>query len=258
MQKQKRAPKAYRNLEFINSPDARTLRILAEFYEPRSRFKRYKINNSIVFFGSARSEDMQTTKLKLKESNKNKVQTLKLARYYEQAEEFAFRLTAWSKSKFKDKEGFHICSGGGPGMMEAANRGAQRAGGKSIGLNISLPMEQFPNAFIDDELNFEFHYFFMRKFWFVYLAKGVVIFPGGFGTMDELFEVLTLVQTKKIKKNLPIVMFGTEYWNTIINFDAMVNWGTIAEQDLELIKFCDDIDVAFDYLTARLNNHTNQ
>ena len=237
----KRAPKAYRNLEFINSPDARTIRILAEFYEPKARFRKNHINNIIVFFGSARSKN-----------NVVKAPGNQLSAYYEKAEHLAYKLTVWSKDNFKDSNGFHICSGGGPGIMEAANLGAQKGNGKSIGLNISLPMEQYPNPYIDDELNFEFHYFFMRKFWFVYLAKAIVIFPGGFGTLDELFETLTLVQTKKLSKPLPVVIFGTDYWHKLVNFDLMIEWGTISKEDLELIKFCDDVDDAFNYLTNEL------
>lgn len=242
MSLQKRAPKAYRNIDFLNSPDARTLRILAEFYEPKARFKKNKINNIIVFFGSARAEN----------SNPDLPKKNLLSSYYAKAEDLSYRLTKWSKENHKGSQGFNICSGGGPGIMEASNLGAQKGKGKSIGLNISLPMEQYPNPYIDDELNFEFHYFFMRKFWFVYLAKAIVIFPGGFGTMDELFETLTLVQTKKLSKPLPIVIFGTDYWNKLINFDTMIEWGTISKEDLDLIKFCDEVDEAFEYLTKVL------
>jgi uncharacterized protein (TIGR00730 family) len=238
MSPKQKAPKAYRNLEFLNSPDARTIRILSELYEPQARFKKNKINNLIVFFGSARAKNVDP------DSPNNP-----LSIYYAKAEELAYKLTKWSKENFKESKGFNICSGGGPGIMEASNLGAQKGKGKSIGLNISLPMEQYPNPYIDDELNFEFHYFFMRKFWFVYLAKAIVIFPGGFGTMDELFETLTLVQTQKLSKPLPIVIFGTDYWNKLINFDTMIEWGTISKEDMDLIKFCDDVDEAFKYLT---------
>jgi len=239
MSPKQRAPKAYRNLEFLASPDARTIRILAEFYEPKTRFKKNKINNFIVFFGSARAKNADP------DGPKNP-----LSKYYAKAEELSYKLTKWSKENFKGSQGYNICSGGGPGIMEAANLGAQKGKGKSIGLNISLPMEQYPNPYIDDELNFEFHYFFMRKFWFVYLAKAIVIFPGGFGTMDELFETLTLVQTKKLSKPLPIVIFGTDYWNKLVNFDTMIEWGTISKEDMDLIKFCDDVDEAFNYLIS--------
>ncbi|HSW35892.1 MAG TPA: TIGR00730 family Rossman fold protein, partial [Candidatus Limnocylindrales bacterium] len=173
------------------------------------------------------------------------------SRYYEDAKELAKRITLWSKS-LDSSHRFVIASGGGHGMMEAANKGAMEAGGKSIGLNISIPMEQSCNQYITPELNFEFHYFFMRKFWFVYLAKGLIIFPGGFGTLDELFEVLTLIQTEKVKKRLPIVMYGTAYWNQIINFDAMLKYGAISRDDLDLIKFCDTVDEAFTYLKNEL------
>jgi len=237
MSPKQRAPKAYRNLEFLNSPDARTIRILAEFYEPKARFKKNRINNLIVFFGSARAKNADPDGPKSP-----------LSKYYAKAEELSYKLTKWSKKNHKGSQGYNICSGGGPGIMEASNLGAQKGKGKSIGLNISLPMEQYPNPYIDDELNFEFHYFFMRKFWFVYLAKAIVIFPGGFGTMDELFETLTLVQTKKLSKPLPIVIFGTDYWNKLVNFDTMIEWGTISKEDMDLIKFCDDVDEAFNYL----------
>ena len=237
MSPKQKPPKAYRNLEFLSSPNARTIRILSEFYEPKARFKKNKINNLIVFFGSARAKNSDP------DGPKNP-----LSAYYEKAEELAYKLTKWTKENFKDSQGYHICSGGGPGIMEASNLGAQKGKGKSIGLNISLPMEQYPNPYIDDELNFEFHYFFMRKFWFVYLAKAIVIFPGGFGTMDELFETLTLVQTKKLSKPLPIVIFGTDYWNKLVNFDTMIEWGTISKEDMDLIKFYDDVDEAFNYL----------
>jgi len=256
MPEKKRPQKAYRNLDFLTSPDARTIRILSEFYEPFSRLKKHKINNFIVFFGSARSTDIELTKLKLEESGSKNGFSLKLAQYYEQAEELAYQVAEWSKSNYNDKKGFHICSGGGPGMMEAANRGAQRAGGKSIGLNISLPMEQYPNPYIDDELNFEFHYFFMRKFWFVYFAKAIVVFPGGFGTMDECFEVLTLVQTKKLTKKLPIILYGSDFWKNLINFEQMVEWGTINREDLDLFKFCDNVSDAFNYLTCALTKNS--
>ncbi len=262
--------KAYKNLEFINSPDARTIRILAEFLEPMHRFKKHNIHDTIVFFGSARSICPQDAENKLDEVQKRvkendpggrnpvlqeelraAVNRVFLAGYYNDAVELARRLTEWSKS-LDSNHRFVVSSGGGPGMMEAANRGAMEAGGKSIGLNISLPMEQSPNPYISPELNFEFHYFFMRKFWFVYLAKGLVIFPGGFGTLDELFETLTLVQTKKIKKEMPIVIYGSDYWNKIINIDAMVDYGVISRNDRNLVQYCDSVDHAFTYLRDEL------
>ncbi len=262
--------KAYKNMEFINSPDARTIRILAEFLEPMHRFKKYNIHDTIVFFGSARTKNPEEAETKLKEVQ-DKIAASKqdppdpvlqeelemaqnqvfLARYYNDAEELARRMTEWSKS-LDSSYRFVISSGGGPGMMEAANKGAMEAGGMSIGLNISLPMEQFSNSYITPELNFEFHYFFMRKFWFIYLAKALVIFPGGYGTLDELFETLTLIQTEKVKKEMPIVIYGKEYWDQIINLDALVKYGAIRKADLDLVKFCDSVDEAFNYLKDQL------
>lgn len=256
-------------MEFINSPDARVIRILAEFLEPMYRFQREDITDTIVFFGSARTKELIQAEKELaalQESSRKSAEgpdqelsaklsmaenQVFMSRYYEDAVELAARLTAWSKN-LESKHRFVVSSGGGPGMMEAANRGALKAGGKSIGLNISIPMEQFSNPYITPELNFEFHYFFIRKFWFVYLAKGLVIFPGGFGTLDELFEVLTLIQTEKIKKQLPIVIYGTKYWDQVINFDALVKYGTVSKTDLDLIKFCDTVDEAFAYLKDKL------
>ncbi len=264
-----KAEKAYKNLDFINSRDARVIRILAELLEPMQRFQKYKINDTIVFFGSARTKppsearryleqikermasgDCQDKKQLEEELEVAKNQVF-LSRYYQDAIELAKRLTSWSKS-LNSNSRFIVCSGGGLGIMEAANRGAKEAGGKSIGLNISIPMEQYPNQYITPELNFEFHYFFMRKYWFVYLAKGLVIFPGGFGTLDELFEVLTLLQTKKLEKQLPIIIYGSEYWNQVINFEVMLKYGTISKSDLNLLKFCDTVEEAFSYLTKEL------
>jgi len=261
--------KAYKNMDFINSSDARMIRILSEFLEPMYRFEKNKIYDTIVFFGSARTKNLQDAKKILGEVEDSISKSpgnpdpalqeeldfaqkqLFLAQYYEDAVELARRMTEWSKS-LDSVHRFVVCSGGGPGMMEAANKGAIEAKGMSIGLNISLPMEQYSNPYISPDLNFEFHYFFMRKFWFVYLAKGLVIFPGGFGTLDELFEVLTLIQTEKVKKKLPIVIYGSEYWNQIINIDNMVKYGVISKADRELIQFCDTVDEAFDYLKDEL------
>lgn len=262
--------KAYKNMEFINSPDARSIRILAEFLEPMHRFNKYNIYDTIVFFGSARTMYPGEAEQKLKEVQeridateegssdpalqeelehaKNQVF---LARYYNDAVELARRMTEWSKS-LNSIHRFVVCSGGGAGMMEAANKGASEANGMSIGLNISLPMEQFSNPYITPELNFEFHYFFMRKYWFVYLAKALVIFPGGFGTLDELFETLTLIQTEKVKKEMPIVIYGKEYWDQVINLEALVKYGAISREDLEMVRFFDTVDEAFNYLKDEL------
>ena len=264
--------KAYKNLEFLKSSDARIIRILSEFLEPMQRFRNQKICDTIVFFGSARSKEPLKAKKELEQVQKRIAKSdgkpdpalqkeldfalnqMFISRYYEDAAELAKRLTVWSQS-LESNHHFVICSGGGPGLMEAANKGAIEAGGKSVGLNISIPTEQYLNPYITPELNFEFHYFFMRKFWFVYLAKGLVVFPGGFGTLDELFEVLTLIQTEKVLKHMPIVIYGSEYWNQVINFEAMVNFGTISKADLELIRFCDTVDEAFTYLKDELTKH---
>lgn len=275
--KNRRSVKAYKNLKFLNSSDARALRILAEYLEPLSRFRKYQIVDTIVFFGSARTKSMKEAKAKLREieakikefeSKGNKVPQglldeksraeveVYMSRYYEDAAELARLLTEWSASLGEaNGHRFVVCSGGGPGIMEAANKGAYKAKGLSIGLNISLPYEQKPNPYITDELNFEFHYFFMRKFWFVYLAKALVIFPGGYGTLDELFEVLTLLQTRKIKKKMLVLIYGSEYWKKIINFEAMVEYGVIDKDDLKLFKFVDTPIEAFEYLKNELTKH---
>lgn len=264
--------KAYKNLDFINSPDARILRILAEYLEPRARFAREKVYDTVIFFGSARTPSLADAQQQLKDAEHHLAQAgpqpglelaenlemaknqVFLAHYYEDAVELARRITEWSKA-LESSYRFVVCSGGGPGMMEAANRGAQKAGGKSIGLNISLPMEEQANPYITPELNFEFHYFFMRKFWFIYLAKALVIFPGGFGTLDELFEILTLVQTGKVRKNMPIVIYGQDYWDKIINIDNMARYGVISREDLDLFRFCNSVDEAFAHLTGELMKH---
>ncbi len=261
--------KAYKNLEFLNSPDARTIRILSEFLEPKRRFEAEKVGGTIVFFGSARSKKLEDAKESLaavearieKASGKPDPaleeelefarNQLFLSRYYEDGVELARRLTEWSNT-LDPRERPVVCTGGGPGMMEAANRGAIEAGGRSIGLNISLPFEQVPNAYITPELNFEFHYFFMRKLWLVHLARALVILPGGFGTLDELFEVLTLIQTEKVKKKLPIVIYGSEYWNQIVNMENLVKYGVISRTDLDLFRYCDTVDEAFSYLKEEL------
>lgn len=230
-----RRPVAYLNDKFLNSPDARALRILSEFLEPLAHFRREKIRDTVVFFGSAR----------IREDGP-------MARYYEDARTLARMLTEWSEQFASSTHRFVICSGGGPGIMEAANRGAHDAGGKTVGLNIGLPFEQFPNPYITPELSFEFHYFFMRKFWFSYLAKALVVFPGGFGTLDEMMEVLTLVQTQKLAKRMAIVVYGSAYWNEVINFQALVKHGMISAEDLSLFQFADDPQTAFELLKPGL------
>jgi uncharacterized protein (TIGR00730 family) len=222
----------------MDTPDARSLRIMSEYLYPLSHFHKERIHDTVVFFGSARLLEMGP-----------------LGRYYNEARELARRLTAWSESLPHTGRRFVVCSGGGPGIMEAANRGARDAGGKTVGLNIGLPFEQRPNPFVTPELNFEFHYFFMRKFWFAYLAKALVVFPGGFGTMDELTEILTLVQTQKLMKRMVIIVYGTTFWNEVINFDALVRHGMIAAEDLSLFEFADDVDTAFRLLERGLTKH---
>ena len=257
--------KAYKNMAFLNSTEARLLRIMSEYLEPQKRFKKLNVKDTIVFYGSARTcdsnEATNTLEFVRREFEAGKASELEvqraeacclLSRYYDEARELARRLTVWADT-YPGRKRYVLCSGGGPGIMEAANRGAAEAGGVSIGLNISLPLEQFANPYITEALNFEFHYFFMRKFWFVYLAKALVVFPGGFGTCDELFELLTLVQTRKVTKKLPIVVYGTAYWQEVINFEAMIKWGTINPEDLNLIHFVDSVDDAFAYLTQELN-----
>jgi uncharacterized protein (TIGR00730 family) len=231
----KKRVKAYHNTEFINSRDARALRILAEYLEPRSRFQEHELEDTIVFFGSAR--------------------TARDSKYYEAARQLAFRLTQWSKGLTTTERRFVVTTGGGPGIMEAANRGASEARGLTAGIGISIPVEQTDNAYITRGLSFHFHYFFMRKFWFAYLAKAMIAFPGGFGTLDELFESLTLVQTKKMKKPMPIVLFGTDYWNEVINFDALVRHGTISAEDLDLFHRTDSVDEAYEWLVRELTEH---
>jgi uncharacterized protein (TIGR00730 family) len=233
-----RRPVPYLNANFMNSPDARALRLLAEYLEPLAVFRRQRVRDTVVFFGSAR----------VKEDGP-------LGRYYKDAREVARRITEWAQQFIDGSYRFVVCSGGGPGIMEAANRGAADAGGKTIGLNIGLPFEQLPNPFITPELAFEFHYFFMRKFWFAYPAKALVVFPGGFGTMDEMFEILTLVQTQKLAKKITVLLYGSSYWREILNFDALVRWGTISRDDLNLFQYADDPDSAFQLLKEGLLAH---
>lgn len=266
--KLQRMPKAYENIDFLKGSYGREIRILSEFAEPRSRFIQEKIKDTIVFFGSARIKPpdvakqrfsdlkKRLTKQKLKDANllkefENAKVTLEMSKYYDESTKLAKLLTNWS-NKLNHERRFVICSGGGPGVMEAANKGAILSGGKSIGLNISLPHEQFPNPYISDGLNFEFHYFFMRKFWFVYLAKAMVIFPGGFGTMDELFEVLTLLQSSKIQKDLTVVLYSEDFWKKIINFPELIRVGVISSDDMKLFKFCNTPEETFIYLKESL------
>ena len=229
------------NEKFLNSPDARGLRILSEFLEPLAHFRRERVRDTVVFFGSAR----------LREEGP-------LAEYYQDARTLAKLLTEWAAQFTNSSHRFVVCSGGGPGIMEAANRGASEANGITVGLNIGLPFEQFPNPYITPDLSFEFHYFFMRKFWFAYLAKALVVFPGGFGTLDEMMELLTLSQTQKLAKKLTIVVYGSEYWKEIIDFDALVRHGMISPEDLKLFHYADDPQTAFELLKAGLTTYAMQ
>lgn len=261
-------PKAYENMRFLHSAHARSLRILAEYLEPQSRLRLQKIRSTIVFFGSARSvpeEELEMQLAKLNESwakeqkiSPEKIQKRtesfkRLTHYYHEAERLAAKLAAHYQQMPDPRDRHVICSGAGPGMMEAANRGAQKIGAKTLGLSISLPHEQGVNRYLEPPYTFEFHYFFMRKYWFVYLSRALVAFPGGFGTFDELFECLTLVQTQKIRRNLPIVLFGSEFWHSVINFESLIQWGVISPDDMNLVLITDDIDEAFDYLVNRID-----
>ena len=263
--------KAYKDLNFLNSDAARNIRVLCEMTEPGLRFAEEKIKDTIVLFGSARIVPVHVADAQLKavqasigdlehptadeqRSLQKAISTVKAAPYYNMAAELAEELTKWSMNLPKeDMRRFIICSGGGPGIMEAANRGAHNAGGKSIGLGISLPFEQGVNEYIPDKLKFEFHYFFVRKYWFVLMAKALVAFPGGFGTMDELFETLTLVQTGKVTDAPPIILFGSEFWNSVVNFDALVEWGTISPEDLQLFTIVDTVEQARDAIIEQLS-----
>jgi uncharacterized protein (TIGR00730 family) len=266
----KAAPVAYQNEPFLDSPDGRILRVLAEYQEPLARFRREQIQDTVVFFGSARFHGRKDAEKTLTAVEHNNTKTplaqlekdikraqagVDMARYYEDARKLAHMLTKWSITIPARRHRFVVTTGGGPGIMEAANLGAHEAGGKSIGLNIQLPFEQYPNEYITPSLNFQFHYFFMRKFWFAYLAKGLVIFPGGFGTMDELFEILTLAQTDKLAKKILVIIYGSEYWNKIINFQAFVDAGAVSPQDLELFKIVDSPDEAFEFLRDGLTKY---
>ena len=275
------APLAYLNSEFLNSPDGRLIRILSEYAEPLSRFRREKIQDTVVFFGSARfaslsdaeealtilekpgsaqpaplqhqpgSKDEDELQAELKRANAK----VEMARFYEEARTLARMLTEWTITLPGKRHRFVVTSGGGPGIMEAANRGARDAGGKTVGLNIRLPFEQLPNPYITPELNFEFHYFFMRKYWFAYLAKALVVFPGGFGTLDELFEILTLAQTRKLAKKIIVIVYGREYWSRVLNLSALVDAGAISPADEQLFTFCDSPQEAFEALKQGLIQH---
>jgi len=264
------APLAYQNEPFLSSPDGRILRILSEYQEPLARFRREQIQDTVVFFGSARFQGAASARKNLTAAERNDAKApapqqeknlkqalaaVDMARYYEDARRLAYLLTKWSIQIPARRRRFVVTTGGGPGIMEAANLGAHEAGGKTIGLNINLPFEQYPNPYITPALNFEFHYFFMRKFWFAYLAKALVIFPGGFGTIDELFEILTLAQTDKLAKKILVVIYGSEYWHRIMNFQAFVDAGTVAPEDLKLFKFVDTPQDAFEFLRDGLTEY---
>jgi uncharacterized protein (TIGR00730 family) len=265
--------KAYKNLDFLASPAGRLIRIQCELTEPGTRFRKHHVNNTIVLFGSARiphpdraaeeltrieKEIAQEKSISREQKNHlDRARRLKRAsHYYEEANQLSNDLTKWSTDNIPNPaKRFYICSGGGPGIMEAANRGAYEAGGKSVALGISLPFEQHLNVYADDDLGFEFHYFFVRKYWFLYLAKALVVFPGGFGTLDELFEMLTLIQTQKTQKYVPIVLYGKEFWNEVINFQALLEWGVISSEDLDLFKICDTVEETRDYLIQELTSY---
>ena len=280
-----RAPLSYQNPAFVNSPDGRLVRIISEYSEPLARFRRERIQDTIVFFGSARfrahddasqelellekpgsataapEEEQPATHEEIAQGTASDLQRrraeagVEMARYYEDARKLASMVTKWTQTLKGRRHRFVVTSGGGPGIMEAANRGAYEAGGKSIGLNIRLPFEQAPNPYITPSLNFEFHYFFMRKYWFAYLAKALVVFPGGFGTLDEMFEVLTLVQTEKLAKKIIIVVYGMAYWNSILNLDVLVDKGAISARDRALFQMADTPQEAFEILKNDLTRH---
>jgi uncharacterized protein (TIGR00730 family) len=263
-------PLAYLDSEFLETAEARPIRILSEYLEPLQRFKEQRIQDTVVFFGSARIDSRDRAERALstlrargvdsadghyqRELKKGR-KAVEWARYYEEARELARLLTTWSRSLQSEHHRFVVTSGGGPGIMEAANRGATEAGGKTIGLNIRLPFEQGPNPYITQGLHFEFHYFFMRKFWFAYLAKALVVFPGGFGTLDELFEILTLVQTDKLAKNIGVVLYGREYWEQVLDLQPMADWGAIADEDLKLLHYADTPPAAFEHVRDHLITH---
>lgn len=250
---------AYVNPDFMGSPDARPLRILAEYLYPKKQFEKHRIDDTILFFGSARIPAPDDAKSALEKARKAGADTkaaeraVFMSKYYEATRELSRRLTEWSLNLDDCQERrFVICTGAGPGIMEAANRGAHEAGGETIGLGITLPKEENNNRYVTPDLNFEFHYFFTRKFWFLYPAKALVLMPGGFGTLDELFETLTLLQTRKMKKRLPVVLFGSEYWDKVLNLQALADFGAINQADLDLIYRTDSVDDAFTYIVDQL------
>ncbi|NRA28356.1 MAG: LOG family protein [Opitutales bacterium] len=267
----RKPPKAYHNSDFIGSVAARHIRVQCELLEPYYRFRGEHVNHTIVFFESARIQprDVIEQKLELARRTGTGAHTpdmseeiealekeLTVSRYYEDARRMAKQLTEWSDATFpKEEDRYYISSGGGPGIMEAANRGAKEAGGRSIGLGISLPFEASNNPYITPDLSFEFHYFFVRKYWFLYPAKAIVIFPGGFGTMDEFFEVVTLIQTQKIRKKMPIVLYGHDYWDGLINFEKFKDLGLISPEDLDLFKIIDDVDEAQEYIIRKIADY---
>ena len=280
-----RAPLAYENSAFLNSAEGRLIRIVAEYSEPLARFRKEQIQDTVVFFGSARFRGREEADLALELlentgssrlapseeqpasipqivegtasslQRKRAVAAVEMARYYEDARRLAQLLTHWAKSIPSRRHRFVVTSGGGPGIMEAANRGAYEAGGKTIGLNIRLPFEQSPNPYITPSLNFEFHYFFMRKLWFAYLAKALVVFPGGFGTLDEMFEILTLTQTQKLAKKITVVIYGSEYWKKVFNLEVLVDTGAISPKDLDLFQYADTPEQAFEILRKGLTEN---
>jgi uncharacterized protein (TIGR00730 family) len=260
-ERRKNAVKAYLKESFLTSRDARTLRMLAEYLEPKSRFDYHKIDDTIVFMGSARtlSREQAQAELLAAEQGQGDLEHARMrlatSRYYEDARELARRFTEWSKQLQDEEQRFVVCTGGGPGIMEAANRGASEAKGLNVGLTISIPLEEFDNRYVTRELSFHFHYFFMRKFWFAYLAKALLVFPGGFGTLDELFEILTLRQTRKMRKHLTVVLFGTQYWDEVVDFEALVRNGMIDRADLDLFHRTDSVDEAYEIVTRELTQY---
>jgi uncharacterized protein (TIGR00730 family) len=263
-------PLAYLDRSFLESEEARPIRILAEYLEPLRRFRQEQIQDTVVFFGSARihSREMaektlaglikrtgDTKASEYEETVRRGRKAVEWSRYYEEARELAKMHAQWAKSLEGPNHRFVVCSGGGPGIMEAVNHGAMDVGAKSIGLNISLPFEQGPNKYISPGLHFEFHYFFMRKFWFAYMAKSLVIFPGGFGTLDEMFEILTLMQTNKLAKQIQIILYGTEYWDRILDLEPMEEWGAISSRDRELLVRANTPHEACELLKEHLTEH---